>query len=177
MDKNTKNQIKKQLTVPAIVAMIATVFMIASVFLPYGVAIDERAEWIEEHPDSVVYEDLNITASDMKNVSILEYTRIYYTLCEELWHDSFLLRILSGYFLPDCWPFGHSRIVCMGQKAHRNYTFCTDVHGRVPDSEHRLYHAWYSARSILRLGRGTLSIPDSRCGSLGCLRMDAGEEN
>lgn len=89
MDKNTKNKIKKQLTTPALIALIAAVFMVASVFLPYGVAIDERAEWIKEHPDSVVYEDLNITASDMKNVSILEYTRIYYTLCEELWHDSF----------------------------------------------------------------------------------------
>lgn len=89
MDKNTKNQIKKQLTIPALIALIATVFMVVSVFLPYGVAIDERAEWIEEHPDYIVYEDLNLTAKDMKNVSILEYTRIYYTLCEELWHDSF----------------------------------------------------------------------------------------
>lgn len=89
MDKNAKNQIKKQLTTPALIALIAAVLMVLSVFLPYGVAIGDRAEWIEEHPDYVVYEELNLTASDMKNVSILEYTRIYYTMCEELLHDSF----------------------------------------------------------------------------------------
>ncbi len=157
MDKNIKNRIKKQLTVPAMIALIATVLMITSVFLPYGVAIDERAEWIEEHPDYVVYKDMNITASDMKNVSILEYTRIYYTLCDEFWHDSsygaFYLAIfclivglsaIAGLFALGRKPIGTILFALMAMGVFQIQNTDYTMRGVLPNT----YYDWGIAHSL-----------------------------
>lgn len=84
-----KKAMKKALKLPAIIALLATLLMVICVFLPYATVTEEKAEWCDTYPDYVVYEELNMTAKDIKNVSIFDFTRIYYTLCEQLWHDSF----------------------------------------------------------------------------------------
>lgn len=89
MNKAEQQKIIKQQTKwPAVVAMIGAFLMVLCIFLPYSTATEERAEWIDKYPDTVVFEEMNVTAADMRNISMLQYTRMYYTMSEALWHDS-----------------------------------------------------------------------------------------
>lgn len=89
MDKKERKAIIKQRTIfPFIVALVGALVMAACVFLPYSTATTERAEWIDNYPDTVVMEEMDLTAADMKNVSLVKYAHIYYTMSEEYWHDS-----------------------------------------------------------------------------------------
>ena len=88
MDKFKKEAIKKQTMLPFIIAMIGALVMVACVFLPYSTATEERAEWIDKYSDTVVLEEMDLTAADMKNVSMAKYAQIYFTMSEEYWHDS-----------------------------------------------------------------------------------------
>ena len=66
--KDLKNN---KLFIPFIIALIGTILMVATVFLPYATAIDDHAESIKENPDAVVYEELDMTAQDMMNISMV----------------------------------------------------------------------------------------------------------
>lgn len=89
MDKKQRKAIIKQKTIfPFIVTLVGALVMAACVFLPYSTATAERAEWIDNYPDTVVMEEMDLTAADMKNISLVKYAHIYYTMSEEYWHDS-----------------------------------------------------------------------------------------
>ncbi len=81
-DENNK------LLIPFIIAMVGAIMMIVTVFLPYATAIDEQAEAINENPDMIVYEDLNMIASDIKDISMVEYVNIYTNLGEQLFGNA-----------------------------------------------------------------------------------------
>lgn len=89
MDKKERDAIIKQKAIlPFIVTLIGALVMVACVFLPYSTATEEQAEWIENYPDTMVMEEMNLSAANMKNVSLLKYAHIYYTMSDEYWHDS-----------------------------------------------------------------------------------------
>lgn len=88
MDKAIKKSVNKQLKLQVLVVVIAALLMALTVFLPYATAIGDRAESIKESPSAMVYRDLNMTAGDMRHISIFEYTRIYCALCEEIWGEA-----------------------------------------------------------------------------------------
>ena len=68
MDKKQRKAIIKQKTIfPFIVTLVGALVMAACVFLPYSTATAERAEWIDNYPDTVVMEEMDLTAADMKN--------------------------------------------------------------------------------------------------------------
>ena len=82
--KNLKNN----LFIPFIIALIGTLLMVATVFLPYATAIDDHAENIKDNPDAVVYEELDMTAQDMMHISMVEYANVYSNLADQLFGDS-----------------------------------------------------------------------------------------
>ncbi len=82
MNTNIKNN--KQL-IPFIIALVGAILMVFTVFLPYATATGDYAEYIKEYPEETVYEELDITAKDMLNVSMVEYANIYSKLSEEIW--------------------------------------------------------------------------------------------
>lgn len=89
MNKKERNAVIKQKTVwPSILAMAGAFLMIACIFLPYSTVNAERAEWIKQHPDTVMVEKLDLTAAEVKQVSLVQYARIYHAISEESWHDS-----------------------------------------------------------------------------------------
>lgn len=88
MDKLTKKQINEKLLLPFIVTFVAALIMVSCVFLPYATATEERAERIDKYPDEIVFEDMDLTAKDLENVSMVEYAHIYLTMSEQFWHDS-----------------------------------------------------------------------------------------
>lgn len=100
--KNLKNN----LFIPFIIALIGTILMVTTVFLPYATAIDDHAENIKENPDAVVYEELDMTAQDMMNISMVEYANVYSNLADQLFGDSsygvfyvVLVALIGGFAL------------------------------------------------------------------------------
>jgi hypothetical protein len=88
MNKVKKETIRKETLMPFVVALIGALMMAVCVFLPYSTATEERAEWIDKYPDTVVIEEMDLTAADMRNISMAQYARIYFTMSEKYWHDS-----------------------------------------------------------------------------------------
>lgn len=88
MEKIQKDTIKQKTLLPFVIALVSALLMLLCVFLPYSAATEERAEWIDKYPDTVVLEETNLTAADMKHISMAKYAHIYFTMSEELWHDS-----------------------------------------------------------------------------------------
>lgn len=89
MDKKERKAIIRQKTKwSAIVALLGAIVMVLCVILPYATATEKQLEWIEGHSDNVVFEELNLTAGNIKNVSMVQYARIYHTMSEEFWHNA-----------------------------------------------------------------------------------------
>ena len=90
MDKNKKAILKQKTLLPCVIALVGAFVMILCVFLPYATATAERAEWIDKFPDTAVIDAMDLKAEDMRNISMAQYARIYFTMSEEYWHDSFV---------------------------------------------------------------------------------------
>ena len=85
MNANMKSS---KLWIPFMIALVGTVLMAVTVFLPYATATDKQAENLQKYPDTVVYEGCDMTAEDMMNISMAEYAKVYTTLSEQLWGNS-----------------------------------------------------------------------------------------
>lgn len=81
VDKKTRN---KKLFLPFVIAFAGALLMAISVFLPYGAASKENAENLKEYSDEVVYEELNMKAKDLLNISMVEYARVYCEMSEQI---------------------------------------------------------------------------------------------
>ncbi len=92
--------------IPYILTIIGTFLMLICIFLPYGSAKKDFADAMREMPDHVEIEELDLTSKDMINISMFKYTRIYYTLSEQVWGDKesgilyvVILSALGGFAL------------------------------------------------------------------------------
>lgn len=72
--------------IPMILALIGTALVLLSLFLPYAAATDSFAERIERNPDTPMYGE--ITADDLMNISMVEYTSLYCEFGDEIFRDS-----------------------------------------------------------------------------------------
>lgn len=79
----------KKALIPFIIALVGSILMAITLILPYSTAIDDHAEYINNHPDEIVYEELDIYAEDTMDISMVEYANIYGSMSEKLWGDSF----------------------------------------------------------------------------------------
>lgn len=87
MDKITKQRINKDLLIPFIVTFVAALLMVSCILLPYAAATEDYTKRIDKYPDEVFFEDMDLTAKDLKNVSMVEYAHIYLAMSEQLFHD------------------------------------------------------------------------------------------
>lgn len=86
--ENSTMGIKSKTSIPFIACVIGAVLMFITIFLPYATATAEQAERFKAYPDEIVYEELDMTAKDMVNISMVEYAKVYSKLSEEFWGDS-----------------------------------------------------------------------------------------
>lgn len=99
MDKITRKALHRHLLVPFIVTLVAALMMVLCVFLPYATATNDYAERLDKYPDVMMMEDMEMTAKDVKHLSMAEYANIYYTMRNELWRDpanGIFLAVLVG---------------------------------------------------------------------------------
>ena len=67
---------KSKITRPFATTLIGVLIMVVALFLPYMTAVGDMAEYIEEHPDRVEVEALELTASDVANIPIISVGNI-----------------------------------------------------------------------------------------------------
>ena len=65
---------------PRIIALIGALLLIVSLFLPLATAVGDDREALEEYPDTVLDKDLDITAGEMEDLTIVEFGSVYHTL-------------------------------------------------------------------------------------------------
>ncbi len=82
------NNVFKNKFIPFIIVLVSSIIMVTTIFMPYATATEEQAKKIDEYPDEILYEKLNITSKDMMNISMVKYARIYNSLSEQLWGNS-----------------------------------------------------------------------------------------
>ena len=76
MDKIAKKTLNKKLKFPFIVALIGVLILVVGMFLPYITAVGEMGEYIEKYPDRIEIEDLELTASDLKDIPVISVSQI-----------------------------------------------------------------------------------------------------
>ena len=88
MDKIAKQAINKKLLIPLIITLVATLLMISCLFLPYATAVGDYAEALNQYPDDVISAEMNLTAKDMTDISMVEYASMYVTLEDQLFGET-----------------------------------------------------------------------------------------
>lgn len=77
-----------KLFISLIIMLIGSTVMFATIFLPYATANEEQAEKCKAYPDQIVYEELDMTAKDMINISMVKYAKLYSTFSEQIWNNA-----------------------------------------------------------------------------------------
>lgn len=68
---------KDKLLIPFIVALIGSLMLIVTLFLPFASATEDYKEYLQEYSDEMYVEELNMTNGDAVNISLFEFGRIY----------------------------------------------------------------------------------------------------
>ena len=76
MDKIAKKILNEKLKLPFIVALVSVLMLVIGMILPYITAAGEMAEYIEKNPDRIEIKDLELTASDLKDISVISVSQI-----------------------------------------------------------------------------------------------------
>ena len=76
MDKITKKTLNEKLKLPFIVALIGVLILVVGMFLPYITAVGEMGEYIEKYPDRIENGELELTASDLKDIPVISVSQI-----------------------------------------------------------------------------------------------------
>ena len=76
MDKIVKKTLNEKLKLPFVVVLIGVLILIVGMFLPYMTAVGDMAEYIEKNPDRVEIKDLDLTASDLKDIPVVSVSQL-----------------------------------------------------------------------------------------------------
>ena len=76
MDKIAKQTLNEKMKLPFVVVLIGVLILIVGMFLPYMTAVGDMAEYIEKNPDRVEVKDLDLTASDLKDISVVSVSQL-----------------------------------------------------------------------------------------------------
>ncbi|WP_294439708.1 hypothetical protein [uncultured Slackia sp.] len=86
-----KTPLWRRPVLPATIAIVAAVILVASFFLPYASAVEEYRESLEAVPDAWLDESLGMTASDIVDLSLFEYANAYASMASNGWGDSWMI--------------------------------------------------------------------------------------
>lgn len=81
----------KKTFIPSIVALVGAVLMLVSLFLPFAVANEDMIERIEKYPDELVFEDGDMTSSDLKTISLVKFSYLFSNLYKDSDNGTFYL--------------------------------------------------------------------------------------
>lgn len=159
-----RNELRKALRFPTLVALVGALMMFLCVFLPYATATAEQQAWIELNPDRSVFEEIDLTAADMKELSLTKYAYVYATMSEEIWHDpnaGILYAVLvgavgigalvTGLFAADCHPLCSTIFGALSYGAFQLLNFDFSDRGVIPSDSYDwgLAHDLFPAATVI----------------------------
>ncbi len=65
------------LFIPFVISLVGVLALVLAFFLPYATAIDDYRDHLENYPDSMYLEEIEMTNEGALDISMLEYARIY----------------------------------------------------------------------------------------------------
>ena len=74
--KNTEEQ-KKRLLIPFFIVLAGSLLLIATLFVSFASATEDYKGYLQEHPDGMYTEELEMTNKEAVNLSLFEFGRIY----------------------------------------------------------------------------------------------------
>ena len=78
---------KSRILVPFIAALIASLLAVAAFFFPYISSTEEYGRYLELQGDEQAIASVGVTYRDMKNLSLFEYSKIYFYGAKEIRMD------------------------------------------------------------------------------------------
>ena len=79
---------KNHTRLPQLLALMISVITIVGFFLPYISSTSEYAAYLKSHGDETVYSESDVKIRDLDNVSMFEYSKIYFQGGQEIFHDT-----------------------------------------------------------------------------------------
>ncbi len=77
-------QIEKNQIIPFILAILGSLLMIITLFLPFSTATEDFKAEINKNPEFVIYEDIDLKAKDVVNRSMIDYAKVYRSMSNRL---------------------------------------------------------------------------------------------
>lgn len=78
---------KNRLLLPHVIGMIISLVAIAGLFLPYIASTEAYGEYLKTLGPMKIYDTIDLTAQDTKELSLLEYSKTYYQGRQEIFRD------------------------------------------------------------------------------------------
>lgn len=78
----------KRILIPFIIALLSTIIMAVSVFMPFATATDEYKESLSQATNAIVDSELGLTVESIKNISLYEFARLYNANSYDIFGDS-----------------------------------------------------------------------------------------
>ena len=93
---NNIEQNKKTFTIPFAITLIFSILLVVCLFLPYSTATESYAELLNSYSDTVIYEEIDMNAKDVVNVSLFEYYKIYTNVGAEFFGSASFASFYAG---------------------------------------------------------------------------------
>lgn len=80
--------IEKNQLIPFILALLGSLLMIITLFLPFSTATDDFKAEINKNPDAFVYEAIDLKAKDVVNRSMVDYASVFSAMSNRLFYSN-----------------------------------------------------------------------------------------
>lgn len=78
---------KNRLMLPRLIAIIVSLVSVIGLFLPYIASTEEYREYLEAKGTEKIYDNVDLVAQDTKELSLFEYSKVYYQGRQEIFRD------------------------------------------------------------------------------------------
>lgn len=78
---------KKRLLLPRLIGIMVSFVAIVGLFLPYIASTEEYGKYLEAKGTEKIYDHVDLTAQDVKELSLFEYSKVYYQGRQEIFRD------------------------------------------------------------------------------------------
>ncbi|MBQ8249057.1 MAG: hypothetical protein IJY93_04140 [Clostridia bacterium] len=79
---------RKTISISMAIALICSLLMTITIFLPYATATEEHSERLKSNSSFYSLEDVNMDGNDLVNISMTDYAKIYSTMSQKMFGNS-----------------------------------------------------------------------------------------
>lgn len=78
---------KNRLMIPRLIVIIVSLVSVIGLFLPYIASTEEYREYLQAKGAEKIYDNVDLTAQDTKELSLFEYSKVYYQGRQEIFRN------------------------------------------------------------------------------------------